>query len=174
MQCTANYPSEPDEMNLKVIRTYKECFPDVLVGLSDHQSGIAMALVGYMLGAQVIEKHFTLNRAMRGTDHAFSLEPVGLKKLVRDLRRAKMALGNGVKAPIATEQKSLLKMGKKLVAARNLSAGTMLTAADMAIKSPGDGLPPYELDNLIGRILICSLREDETITFEHVMSYDPE
>jgi sialic acid synthase len=167
MQCTANYPSEPEEMNLRVIRTYQECFPDVLVGLSDHQSGIAMALVGYMLGAQVIEKHFTLNRAMRGTDHAFSLEPVGLRKLVRDVRRAKVALGSGVKEPIATEQKSLSKMGKKLVAARDLPAGTVLKAEDVAIKSPGDGLPPYELDNLLGCVLICGLREDENITFEN-------
>lgn len=72
MQCTASYPVEPGDMNLQVVKTYREQFPDVVIGLSDHQNGIAMALVGYMLGARVIEKHFTLNRALKGTDHAFS------------------------------------------------------------------------------------------------------
>jgi N-acetylneuraminate synthase/sialic acid synthase len=125
-----------------------------------------MALVAYILGARVIEKHFTLNRAMKGTDHAFSLEPQGLRKLVRDLRRARVALGDGIKRPIADEQRPLFKMGKKLVAARSLSAHHVLTERDIAIKSPNDGMPPYELDNIIGRTLLRDLEEDDNISFE--------
>ncbi len=166
MQCTACYPAMPDDMNLKVIESFKTEFPDAIIGLSDHQSGIAMALVGYILGARVIEKHFTMNRAMRGTDHAFSLEPQGLNKLVRDLRRARVALGDGIKRSIPDEKKPLFKMGKKLVAARDLPAHHVLTERDIAMKSPNDGMPPYELEKVIGRTLVRALEEDENISIE--------
>ena len=86
LQCTAGYPAAWDELDLRVITTYRELFPDAVVGLSSHDNGIAMAVAAYVLGARIVEKHFTLNRAMKGTDHAFSLEPQGLRKLVRDLR----------------------------------------------------------------------------------------
>lgn len=166
MQCTASYPVEAEDMNLRVITTYRELFPDVVIGLSDHQNGTAMALVAYMLGARVIEKHFTLNRSWKGTDHAFSLEPIGMRKLVRDLRRASIALGDGIKRPLPCETKPLFKMAKKLVAAHGLRAGHILKHGDIAIKSPNDGLPPYELDNVVGKRLLRSLREDENIAFE--------
>ena len=154
LQCTAAYPCEPKDMNLRVISTFKEKFPDKVIGLSDHQSGISMALVAYTLGARIVEKHFTLNRAWKGTDHAFSLEPVGLTKLVRDLKRASVAMGNGEKISIEKEQKPLYKMGKKIVAAKDLENGKILSDNDITIKSPNDGLPPYEWDNIIGLKLI--------------------
>jgi sialic acid synthase len=166
LQCTASYPAEPADMNLRVITTFRERYRDLVIGLSDHQSGIAMADVAYILGARVIEKHFTLNHASKGTDHAYSLEPVGMRKMVRDLRRVRLALGTGIKQPIAVEKKPLFKMGKKLVAARGLPAGHVLTAADVAIKSPNDGLPPYELPALLGRALRRAMAEDESILFE--------
>jgi len=166
MQCTAGYPCQFEEMNLRVISTYRERFPDVVVGLSAHDNGIAMALVGYVLGARVIEKHFTLNRAMKGTDHAFSLERPGLQRLVRDLRRARVAQGDGVKRPYPSEKSALYKMAKKLVAARDLPAGHVLEREDVAIKSPNDGLPPYELDNVLGKVTLRALREDENIQFQ--------
>ena len=87
MQCTCGYPAEFAELDLRVIATYREKFPDVVIGYSGHDNGIAMPLAAYMLGARIIEKHFTLNRAMKGTDHRFSLEPVGMKKMIRDLQR---------------------------------------------------------------------------------------
>jgi sialic acid synthase len=166
LQCTASYPAEPEDMNLRVITTLRDRYPDVVVGLSDHQNGIAMADVAYILGARVIEKHFTLNRSSKGTDHAYSLEPVGMRKLVRDLRRVRVALGTGIKQPIPLETKPLFKMGKKLVAARALPAGQVLTPADVAIKSPNDGLPPYELPNVLGKALRRAIAEDESIRFE--------
>ena len=89
LQCTAAYPPEYEQLDLRVIETYRNEFPDVVVGFSGHDSGIAMATAAYTLGARIVEKHFTLNRALRGTDHAFSLEPAGLRKLVRDLERTR-------------------------------------------------------------------------------------
>lgn len=168
LQCTASYPVEPEEMNLRVITTFRQRFPDVIVGLSDHQNGIAMAVVAFTLGARVIEKHFTLNRAWKGTDHAFSLEPVGMRKLVRDLRRAQVALGDGVKRVYPSEYKPLYKMGKKLVAARDLPAGHVLCAADIAIKSPNDGIPPYEIDKFIGKTTVRALKTDESLDYTDV------
>jgi N-acetylneuraminate synthase/sialic acid synthase len=164
MQCTASYPCEVDELNLQVIETYRERFPDLVVGLSDHQNGIAMAVVGYMLGARVIEKHFTLNHAWKGSDHAFSLMPEGMRRLVRDLHRVPVALGDGVKRPLPSEERPLEKMGKKLVAARDLPIGHVVAEGDLVAKSPGDGgLPPYVLDDLLGRALRRSLAEEQDV-----------
>ena len=79
MQCTSGYPPPHEELNLRVIETFRKPFPDIVIGFSSHDAGIAMPLVGYMLGARVFEKHFTLNRTWKGTDQAFSLEPAGLQ-----------------------------------------------------------------------------------------------
>jgi len=166
LQCTAGYPAENAELDLRVIATYRERFPDAVIGYSGHDNGIAMPLAAYMLGARVIEKHFTLSRSMKGTDHSFSLEPVGMKKMVRDLERVQVALGDGRKKVYASEASPLLKMGKKLVAAHDLPAGHVLTAADIAVKSPGDGLPPYYLDQILGQALVRELRTEESITLD--------
>ena len=166
LQCTAGYPADFEELNLRVITTFRERFPDVVVGLSSHDSGIAMAVAAFMLGARVVEKHFTLNRAMKGTDHAFSLERPGLRRMVRDLQRARVALGDGVKSTYPSERAPLTKMGKKLVAARDLPAGHALGLDDIAVKSPGDGIPPYELDRLPGRVTRRALKEDEGFAFD--------
>jgi sialic acid synthase len=169
LQCTAAYPADAEDLNLNVITTLRERFPDLVVGLSDHQNGIAMAVVAYMLGARVIEKHFTLDHALKGRDHAFSLMPEGMRRLVRDLHRVPAALGDAEKRALPIEADPLEKMGKKLVAARDLDQGQVLAAADLAIKSPADGgLPPYELDRLVGRRLRRPIAADDFITFDDV------
>jgi N-acetylneuraminate synthase/sialic acid synthase len=166
LQCTAGYPCAFEEMNLNVISTFRERFPDIVVGLSSHDNGIAMVVAAYVLGARVVEKHFTLNRAMKGTDHAFSLERGGMRRVVRDLQRTRQALGNGIKSTYDSERAPLLKMGKKLVAAADLPENHVLRREDIAIKSPSDGLPPYELDKVIGKVIRRALKEDENIMFE--------
>jgi len=169
LQCTAAYPADVEDLNLNVITTLRERFPDLVIGLSDHQNGIAMAVVAYMLGARVIEKHFTLDHALKGRDHAFSLMPEGMRRLVRDLRRVPTALGDADKRPLPIEADPLEKMGKKLVAARELELGHVLTADDLAIKSPADGgLPPYELDRLVGRRLRRGIAFEDFVTFDDV------
>jgi N-acetylneuraminate synthase/sialic acid synthase len=166
MQCTAGYPPEWNELNLRAIETFRREFPDIVIGFSSHDNGIAMAIAGYVLGARIIEKHFTLNRAMKGTDHAFSLEPIGMKKMVRDLRRLKIALGDGKKTTFDSEKAPIIKMGKSLVAARNLPGGHRLTLADIAMKSPGGGIPPYEIERMVGMTLKKEMREDEAFSFD--------
>jgi sialic acid synthase len=169
LQCTAAYPADVEDLNLSVITTLRERFPQLVIGLSDHQNGIAMAVVAYMLGARVIEKHFTLDHALKGRDHAFSLMPEGLRRLVRDVHRVPSALGDAEKRPLPIEADPLEKMGKKLVAAHELELGHVLTAEDLAIKSPADGgLPPYELDRLIGRRLRRAIAFEDFVTFDDV------
>ncbi|HVR72967.1 MAG TPA: N-acetylneuraminate synthase family protein [Planctomycetota bacterium] len=171
LQCTAGYPARFEDLDLRVITSFREAFPHSVIGLSAHDNGIAMAVAAYVLGARIVEKHFTLNRASRGTDHAFSLEPLGLQKMVRDLRRTRVALGTGVKRIYPSEEPALVKMGKQLVAARELAAGHVLTLEDVAIKSPGGtGLMPYELDHVLGKRLQKGLAADEPLRADSLLS----
>jgi sialic acid synthase len=166
LQCTAGYPAAFEELDLRVIGTYRERFPNAVIGFSSHDNGIAMPVAAYMLGARIVEKHFTLNRAMKGTDHAFSLEPVGLRKMVRDLERTHKAMGNGIKKIYESEKAPIVKMGKSLVVARDLPAGHVLRREDIVMKSPGGGIPPYELDKVLGHATLKVLHADDFLTFE--------
>jgi N-acetylneuraminate synthase/sialic acid synthase len=174
MQCTSGYPADYAELNLRVIEVFRRAFPDVVIGYSGHDAGIAMPLVAYMLGARVFEKHFTLNRAWKGTDQAFSLEPAGLRRVVRDLHRVTEALGTGEKRPYASELKPLSKMTKRMVAARDLGAGTVLSAADIAFRIPAeakitsDALQPYWRDYFLGKTLKAAVKSDEIIGFSAI------
>jgi sialic acid synthase len=168
LQCTASYPPAWEELDLRVIQTYRERFPEAVVGFSGHDSGIAMSVAAFVLGGRIVEKHFTLNRALKGTDHSFSLEPQGMEKLVRDLERVHTACGDGTKKVYDSETAPVTKMAKKLVAARDLPSGHVLEADDIAMKSPGDGLLPYELDRLVGKRLRSPIAEDLAFTLELV------
>jgi N-acetylneuraminate synthase/sialic acid synthase len=161
LQCTAAYPPKYDELNLRVIPEFMRRYPKATIGYSGHDSGIAMALVAYVLGARVIEKHFTLNRAMKGTDHAFSLEPQGMRKLVRDIDRARIAQGDGVKKVFESEKAPLRKMGKALYASRDIDKGEIVQFLDVELRSPAAGLEPSYLDGLIGKRLSRNVRQYE-------------
>lgn len=169
MQCTSGYPPEYHELNLRVIDTYRKRFPNVVIGYSGHDNGIAMSLVAYMLGARIIEKHFTLNRAWKGTDHAFSLEPNGLRRLIRDLRRTKIALGDGRKVVYESEVNPIRKMSKKIVAKVKLKKGQKLSMDVLQFKSPGDGISPFEVDNILGKTLVSDIAEDDAIRYEDIV-----
>ena len=114
LHCTAAYPVRDfAELNLTCIAAMRERYPEFVIGWSGHDSGIAMSVAAYTLGARIIEKHFTLNRANKGTDHAFSLEPAGLSKLCRDLGRAHAALGDGTKRYLPNEVAPISKMRRR-------------------------------------------------------------
>lgn len=168
MQCSAVYPAPAPLLNMKVIETFRKKFPETVIGFSNHFNGISVDPVAYCLGARVIEKHFTLDRTMKGSDHAFSLEPVGMKKLVRDLRRVRLALGDGIKKVFPEEELAKLKMGKCIVAAKSLPLGHKITKDDLAIKSPCEGLLPYHIDKFYGKILQVPLKKDRPLSFDHI------
>lgn len=115
LHCTAAYPVlRPEELNLLAIIEMRVRYPDVVIGWSSHDTGINMGLVAYAYGARILEQHFTLNRAMKGTDHAFSLEPKGLQTLCEDLKKAHLAKGDGVKQWYDSERKPIAKMRRVL------------------------------------------------------------
>ncbi|MEY4376498.1 MAG: N-acetylneuraminic acid synthase, partial [Pseudomonadota bacterium] len=110
----------------------------------------------------------TRNRALKGTDHAFSLEPSGLRRMVRDLERAHVALGDGIKRVYPSEAAPLRKMRKSLVAARPMKVGQVIQKGDLLRKSPDGGIPAYQLDAVVGFTLVKPLAEDEPLTYEHL------
>merc|ERR1711991_873206 len=134
MQCIASYPAQIKDLNLNVIKTYKELFPNHLIGLSDHENGIDAGPIAYMLGARVFEKHVTLDRSLKGTDHAFSLEPIGFEKFVRNLKRIPQMLGSSEKKTLDIEKKALFKMEKSIVAKKNLKKGDKLILENLDFK----------------------------------------
>ncbi len=168
LQCTASYPATYDQLNLSVISNLRETYPENVIGYSGHENGIAMPVVAYTLGARIIEKHFTLNRTLKGTDHAFSLEPQGLQKMIRDLGRAAISLGDGEKKVYETELAPIKKMGKMIVAARNLTVGHKITESDIEFRSPANGIPPAATQQILGKILNSSVNMYDPITFENL------
>jgi sialic acid synthase len=169
LQCTAGYPVEDySELDLNVISTYRDEFPDAIIGYSGHESGIVMPVVAYVLGARIVEKHFTLNRAMKGTDHSFSLEPAGLARVARDLERTRLALGSSEKRFHVSEREARRKMGKSLVLNRDLPAGTTIEREHVVFKSPGDGIAPAELEHVLGRTLNADLPEDTILVWGYL------
>ncbi len=169
MHCTAGYPTDYPLLNLKVIETFKREFPEAIIGYSGHDNGILAPIIAYMLGARVVEKHFTLNHSWKGTDHKFSLEPEGLRKLVRDLRRVDISMGKGEKVLMDFEKDARLKMGKGIYSSKPLKAGTTITWEDICFKSPANGTPPYLVDKIIGRKLKIDLEEEAVISLEHLI-----
>jgi sialic acid synthase len=110
LHCTASYPLQPDEANLRAIVTLRERYPETVIGFSSHHPGLTLSLVAYALGARILEHHVTLSRASKGTDHGFSLEPKGLATLVEDLEKVRQALGDGQKRVYESERKPIAKM----------------------------------------------------------------
>lgn len=168
LQCTAAYPPKEEEMNLSVIKTYLSNFPNIIVGYSGHDLGTTMPFASFVLGARIIEKHFTLDKNLPGNDHKLSLTPKEFNFMHQELKKLSKALGNGIKNIYESEQPAIKKMGKKLVASRNLPAGHIINVEDLTIKSPGDGLPPSYLQEIIGRKIKQKLLEEEDLTLQHV------
>lgn len=168
LHATASYPCQPDELNLRCILTLRKRYPELVIGWSGHDTGIAMALVAYAFGARIIEKHFTLDRASKGTDHAFSLEPQGMATMCENLLKAHVALGSGLKVPYPSEKAPIYKMERSIVAARDLRKGTIIRREDVKLKIPASGLPPYLVESIVGFPLSKDVKEDESVTHKHI------
>jgi N-acetylneuraminate synthase len=167
LHCVTEYPAPYAEVNLRAMQTLKVAF-GLPVGYSDHAPGIFIGIAAVALGAEVIEKHFTLDRSLPGPDHAASLEPAELQQMVAAIRQVESALGTGIKAPAPCELPNLPVARKSVVAARSLPAGHQLAATDLDIKRPGNGLAPKFLPALIGRTLGKAVVRDELIVWNHL------
>lgn len=157
LHCTSNYPAEPDELNLRAMQTIAEA-TGLPVGYSDHSLGIAVAPAAVALGAQVIEKHFTLDRALPGPDHRASLEPDELTEMIRNIRTVERALGSSEKRPSESELK-VRAVARRSVAARgDLPSGHVLSMSDLILLRPGTGIEPRDMERLVGRRLERALK----------------
>jgi sialic acid synthase len=168
MQCTSSYPSPENEINLRVIETYKEVFPEATIGFSGHENGISISLGAFVLGAKVIERHFTLDRTMKGGDHFASLEKPELEKLISDLKILSIAMGNPDKKIQPSEISCFKKLTKSIVSTRKLEIGHVITRDDLTTKSPGashdnDGINPMNLYKLIGCKVLKVIENDVVI-----------
>ncbi|MGI9862422.1 N-acetylneuraminate synthase [Moorella naiadis] len=150
LHCTTNYPAPPEEVNLKAMLTMKQAFA-LPVGYSDHTMGIAIPIAAAALGAEVIEKHLTLDRTLPGPDHRASLEPGEFKEMVAAVRQVEKSLGDGIKRPAPGELAIMPAARRSLVAARDITAGEIVTEACLVAKRPGTGIPPSYWDLVVGR-----------------------
>ncbi len=156
LKCTSTYPAEPANTNLRTIPHLRELF-DCQVGLSDHTLGTGVGVAATVLGATVIEKHLTLNRADGGPDSSFSMEPTEMARLVQECRQAQQALGTIYYGPTQAEQKSL-GFRRSIYVVENIAEGELFTTKNIRVIRPGYGLPPHFLPQIIGRPARQALR----------------
>lgn len=163
LHCLSQYPSEYKNINLESIRYLLDNYSDYIIGYSDHSIGIVVPVVAVGLGAQMIEKHVTLDRNMKGTDHRGSLEPEGIWRMVRDIRNIEMAMGKyGLTASEATLE-ARYKLERSIASNRLIEKGEIITEADLHMLSPGDGFKWAEKEKVIGKVAIADIEKDEII-----------
>lgn len=163
LQCTANYPIEDREVNLNVIDTLKGEF-DIMVGYSDHSKGIGASPYAVVKGARVIEKHFTLDKNAEGPDHKASILPEELEKLVKEVRKAEIYMGSGIKAPTYSEQFTRRSLQKNFVAATDIKCGEIFSDCNIVAKrTNGEGISALYYDVLVGREANKDYLKDEII-----------
>lgn len=162
LHCTTNYPCPKNEVNLRAMQTMKEAFK-CTVGYSDHTMGTEIPIAAVAMGAEIIEKHFTLDRSMDGPDHKASLEPHELKYMVDCIRNIEVALGDGIKRPNPSEVEISKVVLKSIVAKVPINKGETLTANNMTIKRAGSGIPAAHWDMIVGTKALHDYDIDEPI-----------
>jgi N,N'-diacetyllegionaminate synthase len=167
LHCVSNYPAHAADVNLRAMAVMSEAF-GLPVGYSDHTLGMEVALAAVALGACVIEKHFTLDRAMPGPDHRASLEPHELAAMVRGIRTVESAMGNGRKQPAPSEAAVAEVARRSLVAAMDIKSGTVLTAGMIAVKRPGTGLAPSFKSIVVGRRAVQDIPAGALLSWESI------
>ncbi|MBU3174992.1 N-acetylneuraminate synthase [Clostridium estertheticum] len=163
LHCTSNYPAKLQSVNLNAMNTIKNAF-NVVGGYSDHTKGITVPIAATAIGADIIEKHFTLDKSMQGPDHKASLNPTELKDMVQSIRDVEMALGNGIKRYNPSEVDTIKAARKSIVASRYIKKGQIITLMDLDYKRPGTGLSPKFYVDIVGKKTNRDIKMDEQIT----------
>lgn len=168
LHCVSNYPARVEDANLMAIKTMKSAF-GLPVGYSDHTTGTDIAVAAVAMGANVIEKHFTLNRNMEGPDHKASLEPAELKRMVTAIRNVEKAKGDGIKRPAKSEFEMRKIARKSLVSARDIKAGETIKRTDIAIKRSGTGLSPENIANVVDKRAASDIGRDSLFRIKDLL-----
>jgi sialic acid synthase SpsE len=171
LQCTSAYPAPDDALNLRAIATLRT-ETGLPTGYSDHSLGNTAALAAVALGACVIEKHITLDRALPGPDHRASSEPAEFAALAQDIRRIEAMLGDGIKAPRPDEIDVRAVARRSVVLAAALPAGTVLRREHLQLRRPASGIPAAELDSVIGQRLRIDAQAGTVLQWQHLQGGD--
>lgn len=167
LKCTSTYPATPENTNILTILDIKQKFSDCEIGLSDHTLGIGVSVASVALGATVIEKHFTLNRADGGVDSAFSMEPGEMTQLVIETERAWQALGK-VTYELTEKEKNSLIFRRSLYISEDIKAGEVLTEKNLRVIRPGMGLAPKYYEDLLGKKIVKNLKKGTPVKWEFI------
>lgn len=171
LHCRSTYPSPFHNLNLEFINELKHRY-QVPVGYSGHERGIAVSSAAVAMGACVIERHFTLSRDMEGPDHSASLEPQGLKKLIRDIRNIEESQGTPRRYITRGEYNNRVSLAKSLASTRHISEGEKISREDLTAKSPAKGISPQELYNVVGSLAQQDIASDELLQWEDIENID--
>jgi pseudaminic acid synthase len=168
MHCAVNYPPRFEDLNLRAITTLRHAF-QVPVGWSDHTMGHTADVVAVALGACAVEKHYTLSRDQEGPDHPFALEPHELKAMVGAIREAEASLGSTVKR-VTDAEAEMFRLGRRsIVAAREVSAGAVITRDDIAVKRPGFGIAVHDMEQVLGRHVVRDIARDQVLQWDDLV-----
>jgi len=162
LQCNTEYPTPFEDVNLRAMLTIKKAF-DVKVGFSDHTPGIEIPIAAVALGAEITEKHFTLDKNMEGPDHKASLEPDEFTAMVKAIRNVEKSLGSGIKKPSRSEAKNMPIARKSIVAIKKIEKGELFTNENIGIKRPGKGISSMRWYEVLGTLASKDYQEDELI-----------
>jgi sialic acid synthase SpsE len=163
LHCLSQYPSEYKNINLKSISWLKKKYPDYKVGYSDHSIGISIPIAAVAMGAEVIEKHITLDRNMKGTDQLGSLGIDGMRRLVRDIRNLDNAIGEEKVYIDESVKSAKVKLERSIATKRDIKIGEIIELNDVHLLSPGDGYQWFDQDKVVGKKAVVDISKDEII-----------
>ena len=171
MACTLSYPADNQDANLRRIATFKKEFPDLIIGLSDHtrpDENMIIPSIAVALGAQVIEKHYTLDKNMAGSGHSFSAEPDDFKKMAENIRLTESVLGEEQIKVYVAEEKARKSARRSLVADRQIKKGEVITSDLVGIKRPAGGMGASLIDKVVGKVALRNIKKDKQIKLEDI------
>lgn len=168
LHCVSEYPTHPDHLNLNTITYLKKHYPDYTIGFSDHTIGISAPVVAVGMGAEIIEKHITIDRRMKGTDQSGSLGPEGVMRMVRDIRIAERWMGKEEFFIEPSVAGARVKLERSVAAKRDLNPGDIVAESDIHLLSPGDGVKWVDRNQIIGATIIKPIPKNEIIYPDHV------
>jgi len=163
LHCVAEYPPELESINLNNIHTLRREFPDCPIGLSDHSPGVEVSTAAIALGACLIEKHLTLDKSRLGWDNDMAMEPDEMALLVKNCSNVHIAMGSFERVIAQGELEQRKNIRRSIVAARDLKAGTILTIDDLDCKRPGTGIPPEQIEKVVGAKLVRDIMADDLL-----------
>lgn len=163
LQCTAGYPTLPQDINLNVIKTYQTEFSNAIIGYSGNERGLTITLGAVALGAQVIQRYITLDRTMNGESHHLALEEPDLVKLIKDIRIMEIALGSNNKRKLQSEEQNFAQLSKSLVSSKNIIKGEIIKREHLTTKIPGNGISPMRLYYIIGKTASKDILKDKIL-----------